>query len=108
MGDGSEFAESLKDIPLEKRFSLHCKMSAGAMLPKSHLPEPNDPNIVGDHLPVVMITGELTHAAPGIPEEEASLGEVCISLSLADAKILKRSIIRLEEAIDPSKKHERN
>jgi len=50
----------------------------------------------------------LTHAAPGIPEDEASLGEVCISLSLADAKILKRSIIRLEEAIDPSKKHERN
>jgi hypothetical protein len=108
IGDGREFADHLKDIPNDKRFALQCQMSAGAMLPKEHLADPTDPNIVGEHLPVLMVTGELSRAAPGFPDEECVLGQVCISITLADAKILKRSITRLEQAIDPSKEHERN
>ena len=102
-GDGSTFREHMAEIPEEKKFVLHCAMSAGAIVPQGDLPYPDDPNVTGGVLPMVMIEGELARI-----DGEETLGKVLVSITLKDAVVLRRTIDRLESALDATKQHERN
>jgi hypothetical protein len=102
-GDGSEFRDRLAETPPEKQLFLTCSMSGGAILPKDNLPFQDDPNIVGSGLPIVLIEGQLSRL-----DGEDESDTVVIGISFKDAVVLRRTIDRLEQAIDESKAHEHN